>query len=120
MDKHPDDFSYLPESEQNRMGRNSRVDRAVDYAWHVLITRGVPQNGYRYPLRKVAESIARKVGASTDTCEVYLREVSTGDQLDPFDREFVNVNGNDVAHLRPKHEKALKARLRQWTGGGNA
>ena len=113
------DFHDLPKSEQARLGRNQRIELAIERAWDQFLTRGDPQNGYRFPLNKLAENICRRVGVSAEVVGNYLREVSTGDPLDPFERETVVVYGNNTLFLRPKHRKALTARLKSQSRGGD-
>ena len=127
MDQHVDDYhdpdnrSYLTESEDNRWGRNARKRLALDLTWDYLITLGDKTAGYRYPLNALADAIATDVLVSRKTAEDYLKEFSSDSPLSPFVREWVTVNGSPTLHLRPKHVKALRARLElKAKGGANA
>ena len=121
MGQRHEDYHDLPPSEALRVGRSNRVQAAEELAWKTLLTYGDPQNGYRFPLGETAETICRRLGVSSDSALKYLKELSTRDPLDPFEREPVTVHGNTTLFLRPRHESALKAHLRAMRkGGGNA
>ena len=117
-----EDYHDLPDSEGLRVGRNNRVEDAEALAWGTLLTWGDPQNDYRFPLNETADVICRRLGVSTTTARQYLRELShPKDSLAPFTRQPVTIHDNTTLHLRPRHESALKARLRAMRKeGGNA
>ena len=106
----PHNYDELPDSEQKIIRRNHRKEEAIEQAWDYFLTRGDPENGYRLPLNSLAESI--KVGVSAERVEKYLKESSSWDPLDPFEKEWVTVAGSPTLYIRPKHQKALEARLR--------
>ena len=112
-----DDIHYLPESEQDIIRRNGRKAKAIELAWDYFITRGDPKNGYRLPLAQLSESI--KVGVSAGRVKLYLREASSWDPLDPFEKEWVTVNGSPTLYLKPKKGRLLTARLERNAKAGD-